>query len=583
MIKFDEERQNKKLAQLRHREEEDLARTLSVKYGVKYVDLSRVAINTNALIHLSEEKSRAAEVAIFNQVSKKLSIAVRSPKKIEVGAIVQGLEKRGYTTELYMVSVASLERAWAMYKEISHAAEVKRGSVDISSDELQSTVAKLKTFEDVRALIKEVLNMDKAHRVSRFVETILAGAIAIDASDIHIEPEEKYVRLRYRLNGVLTDVVNFDIDIYNLVLSRIKLVSGLKLNVRDSAQDGRFSVGIDNVDTEIRTSILPDAYGESIVMRILNPQSIKISIDDIGMNPKLLAIVKRELKKPNGMILTTGPTGSGKTTTLYTFLSKIHTSEIKIITIEDPVEYHLPGIVQSQVDGKDYTFATGLRAALRQDPDVIMVGEIRDEEVARTAIHSALTGHLVLSTLHTYTDAGAFPRLIDLGVVPNVIGSAVNIVMAQRLVRTLCEHCKKEVPLQGEQKKLVEYILGTIEIKEQIPEKIDTVWEPGQCSKCNHLGYGKRVSIYEAILMDKKIEQAVERKASEREIAEIARSQGILTLRQDGILKVIRGITSIRELGRVVSLNDSIDQAELDKVFEERVAENPIHNPLSNT
>lgn len=583
MIKFDEERQNKKLAQLRHREEEDLARTLSVKYGVKYVDLSRVAINTNALIHLSEEKSRAAEVAIFNQVSKKLSIAVRSPKKIEVGAVVQGLEKRGYTTELYMVSVASLERAWVMYKEISHAAEVKRGSVDISSDELQSTVAKLKTFEDVRALIKEVLNMDKAHRVSRFVETILAGAIAIDASDIHIEPEEKYVRLRYRLNGVLTDVVNFDIDIYNLVLSRIKLVSGLKLNVRDSAQDGRFSVGIDNVDTEIRTSILPDAYGESIVMRILNPQSIKISIDDIGMNPKLLAIVKRELKKPNGMILTTGPTGSGKTTTLYTFLSKIHTSEIKIITIEDPVEYHLPGIVQSQVDGKDYTFATGLRAALRQDPDVIMVGEIRDEEVARTAIHSALTGHLVLSTLHTNTAAGAFPRLIDLGVVPNVIGSAVNMVMAQRLVRTLCEHCKKEVPLQGEQKKLVEYILGTIEIKEQIPEKIDTVWEPGQCSKCNHLGYGKRVSIYEAILMDKKIEQAVERKASEREIAEIARSQGILTLRQDGILKVIRGITSIRELGRVVSLNDSIDQAELDKVFEERVAENPIHNPLSNT
>ncbi|MCH8049959.1 Flp pilus assembly complex ATPase component TadA [Patescibacteria group bacterium] len=583
MIKFDEERQNKKLAQLRHREEEDLARTLSVKYGVKYVDLSRVAINTNALIHLSEEKSRAAEVAIFNQVSKKLSIAVRSPKKIEVGAIVQGLEKRGYTTELYMVSVASLERAWAMYKEISHAAEVKRGSVDISSDELQSTVAKLKTFEDVRALIKEVLNMDKAHRVSRFVETILAGAIAIDASDIHIEPEEKYVRLRYRLNGVLTDVVNFDIDIYNLVLSRIKLVSGLKLNVRDSAQDGRFSVGIDNVDTEIRTSILPDAYGESIVMRILNPQSIKISIDDIGMNPKLLAIVKRELKKPNGMILTTGPTGSGKTTTLYTFLSKIHTSEIKIITIEDPVEYHLPGIVQSQVDGKDYTFATGLRAALRQDPDVIMVGEIRDEEVARTAIHSALTGHLVLSTLHTNTAAGAFPRLIDLGVVPNVIGSAVNIVMAQRLVRTLCEHCKKETPLQGEQKKLVESILGTIEIKEQIPEKIDTVWEPGRCSKCNHLGYGKRVSIYEAILMDKKIEQAVERKASEREIAEIARSQGILTLRQDGILKVIRGITSIRELGRVVSLNDSIDQAELDKVFEERVAENPIHNPLSNT
>lgn len=569
MVTFDEERQNKKIALLRQKEEEDLVRTLSVKYGAKYIDLSRVSINTTALSHLSEEKSRAAGVAVFNQVSKKLSLAVHSPNKTEVKGVIQELEGRGYTIELYMVSTASLERAWSMYKEISHATEAKRGSIDISGAEVQETIAKLKTVKDVQALLKEVLHMNKSYRVSRLVETILAGALVVDSSDIHIEPEEDYVRLRYRLNGVLTDVMRFDIDIYKLILSRFKLVSGLKLNVKDSAQDGRFSVSIDNVDTEVRTSVLPDAYGESIVMRILNPQSIKLSIDDIGMEPRLLVLIKKELKKPNGMILTTGPTGSGKTTTLYTFLSKIHNPEIKIITIEDPIEYHLPGIVQSQVDGKKYTFANGLRAALRQDPDVIMLGEIRDEEVARTAIHSALTGHLVLSTLHSNTAAGAFPRLIDLGIMPNVIGSAVNMVMAQRLVRTLCEHCKHEVPLEGKQKEVVERILDTIEIKENIPQKKDTVWEPGKCKECGNSGYGKRTSIYEAIFMNAEIEQVVERGASEREIAEVARSQGILTLRQDGILKVLRGITSYRELGRVVSLDDNIDQAELDKVFEE--------------
>ncbi len=571
MVTFDEERQNKKIALLRQKDEENLARTLSVKYGAKYIDLSVVSINTNALSRLSEEKSRAVKVAIFNQVRKKLSIAVRSPNKAEVKSVLRELEERGYTTELYMVSQASLKRAWAMYKEISHATEATRGSIDISGYEVQETIAKLKTVKDVKVLIEEVLHMNKSYRVSRLVETILAGALVVDSSDIHIEPEENYVRLRYRLNGVLTDVMKFDTDIYNLILSRIKLVSGLKLNVRDSAQDGRFSVNIDNVNTEIRTSVLPDAYGESIVMRILNPRSIKLSIDEIGIEPRLLVIIKQELKKPNGMILTTGPTGSGKTTTLYTFLSRIHNSEIKIITIEDPIEYHLPGIVQSQVDGKEYTFAKGLRAALRQDPDVIMLGEIRDEEVARTAIHSALTGHLVLSTLHSNTAAGAFPRLIDLGVIPNVIGAAVNIVLAQRLVRTLCEHCKREVPLEGKQKEIVERILDTIEVKEHIPQKKDTVWEPGECDQCGNTGYGKRVSIYEAIFMDADIEKAVERRASEREIAEIAKSQGILTLRQDGILKVLRGITSYKELGRVVSLDDNIDQAELDKVFEEEI------------
>ena len=241
------------------------------------------------------------------------------------------------------------------------------------------------------------------------------------------------------------DITNINRETYDLLLSRIKLVSGLKLNLKNKAQDGRFSVKINESDIEIRTSMLPDAYGESMVMRILNPNTISLSMEDLGIEKKLFEVLEKEIGKPNGMILTTGPTGSGKTTTLYAFLRKIQTPEKKIITIEDPIEYHLPGIVQTQTDGKNYTFSNGLRSTLRQDPDIIMVGEIRDEDVASTAINAALTGHLVFSTLHTNNAAGSFPRLIDLGVNPKIISSAVNIVIAQRLIRKLCKSCKNKL------------------------------------------------------------------------------------------------------------------------------------------
>ena len=279
------------------------------------------------------------------------------------------------------------------------------------------------------------------------LEIILAGALSADASDIHIEPQEKQVRLRFRLDGVLHDILLFDYKIYNLILSRIKLVSGLKLNIHNQAQDGRFSIKINEGATEVRTSVIPEAYGESIVLRILNPKSISISFDALGIDKDLMNILEKELKKPNGMILTTGPTGSGKTTTLYAFLRKIYTPETKIITLEDPVEYHLPNIVQTQVEESiGYSFSAGLRSVLRQDPDIIMVGEIRDLETAKTAINSALTGHLVLSTLHTNNAAGTIPRLVDLGVNPASIAPAVNISMAQRLVRKLCGKCKEKQP-----------------------------------------------------------------------------------------------------------------------------------------
>ena len=275
------------------------------------------------------------------------------------------------------------------------------------------------------------------------------------------------------------------------------------------------------------------------------------------------------------MLLNTGPTGSGKTTTLYAFLRKIHTPEIKIVTIEDPVEYHLPGIVQTQVDKKNYTFASGLRSTLRQDPDVIMVGEIRDEEVASTAINAALTGHLVFSTLHTNTAAGTFPRLIDLGVDPQVIGSAISAVMAQRLVRKLHPEKKKEVSLAGEDLKAVNKILDSIVDKSLIPENRTVVWEPLDESDSGTHSYLGRIGIFEAIIVDENIERLIKTNPSEREIQKAALAQGNLTLKQDGIIKVLRGITSLSELRRVIDL-------EADDAMVEGV-QNPVDEPLNNT
>jgi type II secretory ATPase GspE/PulE/Tfp pilus assembly ATPase PilB-like protein len=354
---------------------------------------------------------------------------------------------------------------------------------------------------------------------------------------------------------MLTDILDFDLDTYKLLLSRIKLISNLKLNV-GGAQDGRFSIKIKQSEIEIRTSLLPGAYAESIVLRVLNPDSISVPLNELGINEKLLEVVMHEITRPNGMILITGPTGSGKTTTLYAFLKKIHTPEVKIITIENPIEYHLPGIVQTQTDEKkNYTFAEGLRSALRQDPDVIMIGEIRDSETADIAINSALTGHLVFSTLHTNNAAGTFPRLIDLDVNPKIISSAINLAMAQRLVRKLCPDCRKQIALDGADKETIQNIVNGIEDKDYLAGlNLENVFEAVGCDKCNMLGYKGRIGVHEAIIMNEAIENAIKENPSEREIKKAAQTQKLLTLVQDGVVKVLNGTTTLSELKRVVDI-----------------------------
>ncbi|RJQ30484.1 type II/IV secretion system protein [Candidatus Parcubacteria bacterium] len=556
MSLFIDEKDKEQIDAMRKQEAEDLAKILSQKYALPYLDLSRITIDIDALKIIPEQDARAAKLAIFQKVAKKLQIAIESPNPEETQRALRNLEENGYKLNIFMASEESLERAWKRYAEVPEYEASAKGVVEVSSERLADFIKQTSDIESLRNLFSSSAATQKNRKISEVLEIILAGALSADASDIHIEPQDDQIRLRFRLDGVLHDILDFDYKVFNLMLSRIKLVSGLKLNIKNQAQDGRFSIRIGGEEVEVRTSIIPESYGESIVLRILNPKSINITFDKLGMEEGLLKILEKELAKPNGMILTTGPTGSGKTTTLYAFLKKIYSPGTKIITLEDPVEYHLKNIVQTQVDeNTGLSFSAGLRSILRQDPDVIMVGEIRDLETARTAINSALTGHLVLSTLHTNNAAGTIPRLIDLGVNPSSIAPAVNVAMAQRLVRKLCETCKAEEPATPEEKNIIEKTVSSFPPGRQKPDLGQiSVWRAKGCSACNNIGYKGRIGVYEAILIDSEIEPLILMNPGETEILKKSESQGILNMKQDGILKVLNGTTSLDELQRVVEL-----------------------------
>ncbi len=554
-ISFDEEKQSKRLDEFRHREQEDVAHIVAERHGIEYVDLTPLPINMDAIRLVPESEARASLVAPFSLVGKNLKIAVVSPVNEKTKTVVDKLTSQGYEVKLYVGSQNSLEKVWSRYSDLTFATVTKAGALDISNEDIRDFVGAIHTIEDVQKQMSEILKLKKGFRISKILEIVLSGALATKASDVHIEPEESYTRLRFRLDGVLTDIMQFDLETYGLILSRIKLLSGLKLNIKAEAQDGRFSVKVGSDEIEIRTSLLPGAYNESIVLRLLNPKSIQVPLESLGIPKKLISVLLEQIQKPNGMILTTGPTGSGKTTTLYAFLKKIHTPDVKIITIEDPIEYHLPGITQTQTNSeKGYTFALGLRSALRQDPDVIMVGEIRDNETAQIAVDSALTGHLVFSTLHTNSAAGSFPRLIDLKINPRIISSAINITLAQRLVRTLCPACKKAQPLTGTDKETIEKVLATIVDTTEIPADRTTVYTAVGCPLCNMTGYKGRIGIYEGILSTPEISTAIETSANEKDVAKLALPQGILTMTQDGVLKVLSGTTTLDELSRVIDI-----------------------------
>lgn len=562
-LQFDDDKQNKNLEDLRRKEEEDLVDALAeIRYGIPPIHLANIPIENESLKTITEEEARSLEIAPFKILGKEVHVAVRSPQPEKLENLYGYFNDHGYVPFFYMASVASLEKVWDRYKEISYASESKAGAINVSGESLKKIMEKIKNIEDIKNSIGEI-EKENIHTTSHILEVAIAGAISINASDIHFEPEEGSVRMRFRLDGILHDVMEISHESHKFINSRIKLISGLKISTNAIAQDGRFSIFLDQDEINLRVSIIPGAYGESIVMRILNPKSIRVKLEDMGIEPKLYDIFINEIKKPNGLILLTGPTGSGKTTTLYSFLQKIYSPEIKIITIEDPIEYHLPGITQTQTDTeKGYTFLEGLRSALRQDPDVIMVGEIRDSETAKIAVESALTGHLVFSTLHTNNAAGVIPRLIDLEVNPKILVSALSLSVAQRLVRRLCLDCKKEREMTNDEKNITKNILDKAKAHNKdlnyygINTENTKVYDSVGCEKCNSTGFRGQIGIFEAIYNDEKIEDIIIKNPSEREIKEVSRDQTPLNIQEDGLIKIMKGITSFSEVMGVVDLRE---------------------------
>lgn len=553
MPQFDDTFSGERMDEIRRKEEESLLRALAQQNGYEYIDLRGITINPTALFLMTEDEARAGEVVPFETIRKRVSVAVRNPNKPETKQALEKFEERGYTVTIFMTPTASLEHGWSRYSDQKNTSAVVYGVMDINSENITSQIQKFKTPESVALHIQETKTLNNVRRVSETLESIFAGAIALDASDIHIEPEAAGVRLRFRLDGVLHDIMDLDISLYQRLMSRLKLLSGMILNIRDEAQDGRFTFTTSEKEVEVRSSVIPGASGESMVMRLLDPTVASFNLEQLGLNAILYDIMAEEIKRPNGLIITTGPTGSGKTTALYAFLRKAHSPDVKIITIENPVEYKVDDIVQTQVSD-DYTFESGLRAILRQDPDIIMIGEVRDREVAETAIHAAQTGHLVFTTLHTNSAVGAFPRLIDLGIDYRMIGGSVNIVLGQRLVRVLCEHCKKEREATEREVVQIKQILSTHPQPPELHEPIK-IFDSVGCDKCNHTGFKGRQGVYEAIRVDQKVEEAIINDPREHVILKAAQAQGIPSMAEDGVEKVLQGRTSFAELQRVVDLS----------------------------
>lgn len=559
MVQFNDTELNDTLTDLREKEAERATATLAPQLGYEYIDLHGYTINPEALAAVPEDLARKANLTGFQILQKTLSVAVLDPRRAETKAALQQLQSDGYTLHVYMTSTSSIEHAWLRYKDITTTTAERKGVFEISAEDIVSLTKRINRKEDVGMILKEISTANNNYRISATLELIFAGALALRASDIHIEPEDNAIRVRYRFDGVLHDVVDIDNYMYGRMMSRLKLLSGMTLNTKIAAQDGRFTFETGDKEVEVRSSVIPGATGESIVMRLLDPTVASFKMERLQLNPYIKAVVAQQLKKPNGLIITTGPTGSGKTTALYAFLQEVHAEGVKIITIENPVEYKLDGIVQTQT-GDDYTFSSGLRAILRQDPDVILVGEIRDREVAETAIHASQTGHLVFSTLHTNSAVAGFARLMDLGVDPRIFGSSLNLMLGQRLVRLLCEHCKVGHTPTKEEQLIIDTVMQDHPHPEAIPEYTQIFTAPG-CDMCGHSGYKGRSGIYEAIVMDEAVEEVVLRDPREHMILEAAQSQGIPTMLHDAIGKLLHGITSIREIERVIELPQNIASA----------------------
>lgn len=527
---------------LNRKYEEEEAERNAADFDLPYINLQNFPIDHNILSVIPKEEAIHLQVLPFYREGRNLKLATSNPTDAVVN-LIKRLRDESYFIELYFVSQASFKSALSYYDKVitvkQHSNEIKLSEKDFTGN--------IKSLSD---LGKRLVNAS----ATEMIELLVGNGLSLEASDIHVEPVSDSVKVRFRMDGVLQDICNIPKELNHQLVSRVKILSHLKLNVTATPQDGSFSLTYNDQQVDVRVSVIPSAFGESIVMRILRQDQGQLKLEELGIKGLAYERLNQQLEKPNGMILTTGPTGSGKTTTLYAILNKLNEPGIKIITLEDPVEYKIPGITQTPIDAiAGLTFGSGLRAILRQDPDVVMVGEMRDLETAETAAQAALTGHIVLSTLHTNDAAGAIPRMLDLGVKPFVLAPAINAIIAQRLLRKICDKCKTEYQPDRHLLQRAQMILSAIpkSAHVSVPTKLKFYHGPG-CPACKGLGYKGRMGVYEIFIINEEIEKMINKAAATNtEIKRQAVRDGMVTMAQDGILKALDGVTDLEEVFRV--------------------------------
>ena len=512
-------------------------------FKVPFINLKEQTIRKDILLNIPEPIAPTQQIIAFAADNKEIKIACLDPENIEIFEFIK--KKTNLEPKIYLTAPESFAEALKQYHK-----NLKAEFEELANENLNPNETDLKKLAENLPIV-------------RIVDTFLEYAIFEGASDIHIEPEEKDILARYRIDGILKTVMTLPKNVQPGIVARIKILANLKVDEHRLPQDGRFKVNAKDYKVSFRVSIIPTFDGEKIVMRLLNEKAQVLTLEQLGLQPSALETIKRNISKPHGMTLVTGPTGSGKTTTLYTIMNILNTPEVNIITIEDPIEYRMPHVNQSQVNPKiGYTFASGLRAFLRQDPNIIMVGEIRDQETAEIAIHAAMTGHLVLSSLHTNDAVTTLPRLSDMGVPAFLVASTTNLIIAQRLVRKICPNCiqsyKLDKEIVGELKKQLdlENILQTMEKRKIIVDAkrgIESLlfYRGKGCKQCSNSGYKGRMGIYETLEVTDEMSELILRKASPSELNKQAEKQGMLTIIEDGFIKAKNGITTIEEIMRV--------------------------------
>lgn len=524
------------LASLNIVSEERLAETRAKLLGIPYISLDSTSFSPQALGFVPEAVVQRFNLIPFSydERTKSLSIAMANPVDLDAISFVR--QKTGLDIKAFAAAPSAVKQAIDMQYRQELVGQVGEALKETEETKQTKTV----DATQIAQLIKEA-------PIAKIVATILEYAVKSRASDVHIEPQEERVRVRYRIDGILYDRLSLPKSVQEAVISRIKILSEMKIDEHRTPQDGRFNFKIEDKEVDLRISVLPAAHGEKIVMRLLRKSGGIPTLEELGLGGTALRSLENNMLRPHGIIIVCGPTGSGKTTTLYAVLNKLNSPKVNIMTLEDPVEYEMPSINQVQVNpAVGLTFATGLRAFLRQDPNIVLVGEIRDKETTDLAIQAALTGHLVFSTLHTSNASGALPRLLDLGAETFLLSSSINAIVGQRITRRLCQSCKVAYPPPRQ-------------ISETIKKELGALLAPGDfklykaqgCSECDNSGYRGRIGIFEVLPVTDKIADMILKRSDSNALEAEAVAEGMITMKQDGYLKVLKGITTIEEVLRV--------------------------------